>query len=117
MSWLFFVDEFSRSPGRKPSFPVGTGLWPVSSYLTAYWAFLNSRVSSNRLPLDIRLMEMSSTQLAKTEQFESPLAVVIQYPQVVGLMQVIGNDVEMPTITLPGNIKRNLVGNELIDSL
>ena len=44
------------------------------------------------------------TQFTETEQSERTAAIVVQHPQVIGLMQVIGDHVEMPGITLFGQI-------------
>jgi hypothetical protein len=63
------------------------------------------------------LLQYCGTEFVETKQLKDPLAVEIEYPQVVCFVQIALDRVEMPAIALLREIKRHIEGDKLADSL
>ena len=62
-------------------------------------------------------MENWLAQFLKAKQIEDMMAVVIEYPQVILLVKVTGDNVVMVLVLLFGHLQRNIESNELLDPL
>ena len=62
-------------------------------------------------------MENWFAQFLKTKEIEDMMAVVVEYPQVILLVKVTGDNVVMMLVLLFGHLQRNIESNELLDPL
>jgi hypothetical protein len=62
-------------------------------------------------------MENWFAQFLKAKQIEDMMAVVVEYPQVILLVKVTGDNVVMMLVLLFGHLQRNVESDELLDPL
>ncbi len=62
-------------------------------------------------------MENRHPELGEPEQAKRALAVVVEDAQIVGFVQVAQDHVEMPAVALLGGRERQLIRDELVDTL
>ena len=71
---------------------------------------------SSSCPDSPRLVEDRRAELGEPEQAKCALAVVIEDAQIVGLVQIPQDHDEMSAVALLGRRKRQLIGDELVDT-
>jgi hypothetical protein len=62
-------------------------------------------------------LQNRAAELVEPKKLKYALTVEVEYPQIIGLMQIVLHGLKMPAISLLGKIEWNLERNELADSL